>query len=386
MKRAALALSLLLTAGGAFAADAPPSMPPPGYVPTDLKGDEAGIWMQVNAVEAQMRTAPTRVNDPQLNAYVRGVVCRLAADYCDSFRIYIMEVPDFNASMMPNGAMTVQTGLLLRTENEAQLAFVLGHEITHYLHRHTLDRLHRMVNATGAMAFISLAAAGAGVGALGSAINTGIVGALYANSRDQERDADQGGFDRGIQAGYDPRQAPAIWRYMAAETSAAPGRAPSMFLSTHPAPEERLATLEKQADLAQDRRQQWTVDADAFQAATAPFRQRWVQDQLSSGEPHESIVLFQRLSQDDTIHGLYSYALGESYRKRNLPGDKNLARAAYRAALACREAAPDAWRGLGLLAMKDGDKAEAREDFTQYRTQMPDARDKAMIDFYLTQL
>jgi predicted Zn-dependent protease len=66
------------------------------------------------------------VRDPALNAYVRSVLCKVTDDYCRDVRVYIVDVPYFNASMAPNGAMMVWTGTLLRVRNEAQLALVLG--------------------------------------------------------------------------------------------------------------------------------------------------------------------------------------------------------------------------------------------------------------------
>ena len=51
-----------------------------------------------------------RVRDPALNAYVKNVACRAAEAYCKDLRVYIMNVPAFNASMAPNGMMIVWTG------------------------------------------------------------------------------------------------------------------------------------------------------------------------------------------------------------------------------------------------------------------------------------
>ena len=73
----------------------------------------------------------------------------------------------FNASMAPNGYMEVWSGLLLRAEDEAQLAFVLGHEIGHYRERHTLATLRAIRGRAGAAMVFSIIAAGAGVGIIG---------------------------------------------------------------------------------------------------------------------------------------------------------------------------------------------------------------------------
>lgn len=378
------ASALLLAATDARAAD-PYAMPPPGYKP-DMSSDEAGLWMQVDKLETQIKTSPALIRDEALNKYVQGLVCKLAGEYCGSIRVYVMEVPAFNAETLPNGAMVVWSGLLLRTENEAQLAFVLGHEITHYMHRHSLERFRRVVNTTGFMAVFGIVTAGAGVGLLGAMASAGAVGSLYAHTRDQERDADAGGFATATANGYDPGQAPAIWRYVAAETNANPHHEHAVFFATHPEPEERLTAMQKQAKDEAAKRGDWATNTDAYHTAVEPFLDRWVADELARGEAEESVVLFERLTADQPSRGLFKYALGESYRKRNAKGDAALALAAYRAALDCADAPPRAWRGMGLEAMREGDKAGAKAALTQYRAKAPDADDKAMIDFYLTQL
>lgn len=361
-------------------------MPPPGYTP-EMTSDEAGLWMRVDKEEEEIKASPGRVLDEKLNAYISGLVCKLAGEYCPSIRVYIVDVPVFNASMYPNGMMLINTGLLMRTENEAQLAFVLGHEITHYLHRHSLQHWRRLINTTGFLAVFGIAAAGAGAYGLGNMAGTIATVSFYSNSRDQERDADATGFTRVTGAGYDPRQAPAIWRHVSAEQKANPSyTGGAMWLSTHPAPEERIANMEKQAQEAEGKRSDWLQNADAFQQVTAPFLAQWVAADLALGRNDESVELFRRLAADMPARGIYRYGLGEAYRKRNKGSDAAAAAEAYRGALACIDAPAEAWRGLGLVAMKAGDNTAAKDAFTQYRAKAPDAQDKAMVDFYLSQL
>jgi len=376
-------LLLLWSSIGANAADY--AAPPPGYSP-DMSSEEAGLWMQVDKAEAAIKVSPALIRDEALNKYVRDLVCKLAGEHCGSIRVYVMEVPGFNAYMMPNGAMVVWSGLLLRMENESQLALVLGHELTHYLHRHSLDQLHRVVNTAGAMVFVNVATAAAGVGVLGSLAQLGAVGGLLAHSREQESDADAGGFDVITANGYDPRQAPAIWRYAADETNANPNHSKALFFSTHPMPEDRMTSMAKRAQQLEGTRNDWVLNAEVYRAATDPFLKRWSEDELARGEADEGIVLFRRLAANAPTRGIFQYFLGEAYRKRNAQNDFTAAQASYRGALACPDAPAEAWRGLGLMAMKAGDTATAKDAFMQYRAKAPDASDKAMIDFYLTQL
>src|SRR3546814_3527175 len=76
-----------------------------------------------------------------MHAYLVEVMQRLSRDFSSDMRVYLMRTPYFNASMAPNGMMTVWSGLLLRVNDEAQLAAILGHEMGHYMQRHTLARM-----------------------------------------------------------------------------------------------------------------------------------------------------------------------------------------------------------------------------------------------------
>jgi predicted Zn-dependent protease len=266
--------ALLLFAADAQAADQ--NILPPGYSPS-MSSEEAGLWMQFDKFEAAVKTGPNIVRDEKLNAYVSGVICKLAGEYCPSIRVYIVDTPEWNAFCSPNGMVEVNTGLLLQMKNEAQFAFVLGHEITHYLHRHSLDGLRNKVNTTGFLMVFDLAAAGAGVGVgvdprgLISLANDIGAYSLIAYTRDQERDADDGGFKRATSLGYSPNEASAIWEAMIAENKADPNFSRSAFFSDHPGEEERVANNTKLAAQIAPTRTDWVTNEDAFHAATALF-------------------------------------------------------------------------------------------------------------------
>lgn len=157
-----------------------------------------------------------------------------------------------NAFCMAGGKMAIYTGFwgkLNATDDE--IANVMGHEIGHALASHTRERMS-VAMATGIT--VSLLAIGTSsrndTSAMGR--NEGLYGIAAAlaitlpNSRESETEADQIGIELAARAGYDPRAAVSLWKKMAAE-----GGGPPEFLSTHPAPEnrmERLATLAVQVD------------------------------------------------------------------------------------------------------------------------------------------
>jgi predicted TPR repeat methyltransferase len=78
------------------------------------------------------------------------------------------------------------------------------------------------------------------------------------------------------------------------------------------------------------------------------------------------------------------YFLGEAYRRRNAKGDLESAAAAYQAAIAAMGAPNVAYRGLGLTALKSGQKDVARNAFQKYLSLEPDAKDRAIVEYYLT--
>ena len=125
-----------------------------GERPT-LDSDEAGLWMAMDRVEANLRTSGRIIADPALNSYVRTLVCRLTPPHCDGIRIYVVQTPHVNASMAPNGMMQIWTGLLLHAENEAQVAYVLGHEIGHYVRRHSVQQFRDLRTKAAASVFFT---------------------------------------------------------------------------------------------------------------------------------------------------------------------------------------------------------------------------------------
>lgn len=201
----AIALSLASVADGQ-------TPRPPHQRPTDLKSEEGGLWYASDKAETQARASGDLDSDPQLNAYVKRVECKVAPEYCDEVRIYILDRPFFNAMAAPNGYIELWSGTLLRARDEAELAFVLAHETTHYAYNHGLAARRALKERMEAVLPIGILAAPF-VGAL--VLDLGYLGAVAGfehYSREQEMAADRGGFDRIVSAGYDPSAAPAIWQ------------------------------------------------------------------------------------------------------------------------------------------------------------------------------
>lgn len=143
-----------------------------------------------------------------------------------------------NAWCMAGGRMAIYLGLIQKIDpTDDELAQVMGHEISHALANHTAERMSvAMASQFGALA-IGIASDSAG--GMAAAQAAAAVAVTLPNSRASETEADRIGIELAAKAGYDPRAAATLWQKMAKVG----GGGPPQFLSTHPAPGNRQATL-----------------------------------------------------------------------------------------------------------------------------------------------
>lgn len=150
-----------------------------------------------------------------------------------------------NAWAMPGGKIVVYTGLLPVTQNEAALAVVLGHEITHALAKHGNERMSQTMLAQGIqVAGGILTSSNERVSSIFNNVYgpAAQIGVLLPNSRKQELEADRFGLIFTALAGYNPREAVPLWERMKAMSN---GNRPPEFLSTHPAEDTRIKRLQE---------------------------------------------------------------------------------------------------------------------------------------------
>ena len=105
----------------------------------DITSDEAGLWSVMDKSEQAAKTSADRVKDPALVDYLRGETCKLAPEYCDELRVYVLQRPFFNATAAPNGYIEVGTGLMLRVKTRSEPAFVLAPQISHFRPNHSIQ-------------------------------------------------------------------------------------------------------------------------------------------------------------------------------------------------------------------------------------------------------
>lgn len=188
-------------------------------------------------------------------AYVRAVGRRIAAQSGlaaspDDYTVTLLNSNINNAFAIPGGYVYVTRQLVALMNDEAELAFVMGHEIAHVAARHANKRAQRQ------------GLAGLGAAILGAVTGSSIVGNLAGTgaqlyslnySRDQEREADSLGVRYLARAGYDTGASGDILAALGAQTSLEArlagqgGREPAPWLSTHPANADRVARIRREA-------------------------------------------------------------------------------------------------------------------------------------------
>lgn len=202
----------------------------------------------------EQKSSRTLSRDARQKAYVRCVVDAIVRELPPEWRqggweeaVFVDKNP--NAFALPGGKVGVYSGIFEVAKTQDQLAAVVGHEIGHVLERHHDERVTRQMGAAGAVQLLSVLAgarygdSGAQIASQGGSV-LAQTGFLLPGTRAQETEADVVGQRLMAQAGFDPRQAPTLWRNMMASG----GGRPPQWLSTHPDPAARIDELERRAD------------------------------------------------------------------------------------------------------------------------------------------
>lgn len=341
--------------------------------------DEAGIWYLMDRIEEDIKTSGARIADPELNTYIQDLTCKIVGPDCDKLRIYIVNSPSFNASMAPNGMMLVNSGLMLRAANEAQLGCVIGHEYGHFAEGHTLKMWRGIKDANLAALFIPIAG--------------GLVGlaAVSDFGRDQERDADKIGFEKIAAHGYDATQCATVWTDLIKESQTSvvkkvrkrANENNADIFASHPVPKERATTLKT---LATQTSGGTKTGVQVYFEKTQPHLAGWLENELIAKDLDRHIFLFKELKARGRHAPTIDYYLGEAHRQRRGEGDKETALSYWLSAAVYEDAPPKTWRALAEHYRRKKNTAAALENYRTYLTKSPEAADRLLIEKYIKRL
>jgi predicted Zn-dependent protease len=156
------------------------------------------------------------------------------------WQVNVIDSKELNAFCMPGGRIMFYSGLIKQLNlTDDEIAIVMGHEIAHALREHSREQISQQVAAQTGLGIGSVLL---GMGSAGADLANYGYQSLVATkfSRTDETEADRIGLELAARAGYDPRAGLTLWKKM----GAAAKDAPPEFLSTHPADENRAATIQ----------------------------------------------------------------------------------------------------------------------------------------------
>jgi predicted Zn-dependent protease len=214
------------------------------------------------------------INDPVVTEYVNRVGQNLVrnSDAKVPFTIKVIDSDEINAFALPGGFFYVNSGLILRADEEAELAGVMGHEIAHVAARHgtkTATKGEIMQMAT--IPIMILAPYGMAGYGIYEGLNLAIPMSYLKFTRDSEKEADFLGLQYMYKSGYDPNAFVSFFEKIEAEERRHPGSIPKIF-STHPPTPDRVQKAQEEIATILPARDEYVVTTSEFDLVKSRLR------------------------------------------------------------------------------------------------------------------
>ncbi len=223
---------------------------------------EIALGKQLSAeLERQVKLA----DDPILGEYVNRVAQKIArqSDATLPVTVRIIESGDLNAFTLPGGHIYLNSAMLRLTESEAELAFILAHEIGHVAARHATQQATRNQLLQAGSIPLMVLGGWSGVALRELAPAAGRLGALKG-ARDFEAQADRLGLDFMDRSGYDPSAAIDMFERIEGAERKVPGRVQRLW-SDHPITASRIDATQKQLNQIAGHRDEYVVNTSEYE-------------------------------------------------------------------------------------------------------------------------
>ncbi len=347
---------------------------------------QESMLAQTREFERSMETSGSFFEDPVLTAYLNEVLHNLCTNEPDNnrFQVRVLKFSSFNAFATPHGTIYLCTPLLARIENEAQLAALLSHEITHVINGHASRGLTNIKKQALANAHLQIGLdffIGSLAGSIGSAA---IRSAVTGYSRELEREADSLGLIRMSAMGYAPEEFRNFFlilkNYIESEDIKQP-----FFFATHPAITERISNY--YALIGKN-----STTASAGKKEPGLFTRIITNVLLTEGIAASSAGkfdlagrIFSRVIETDSCNGDALIALGNNLRLQSLASIEPRVMEWYHKAYQCDKSFDEALRELGLYYFKNRQEDSASYYLELYKTRSPASPYLPLIEEYLQQ-
>jgi predicted Zn-dependent protease len=344
------------------------------------------IEFETTRFEGQIEHSAILFDDPELNAYLQEITDRMFPEMKGKLRVRTFRDPEFNAFAVATGGIYFHTGTLLRLDDEAQLASVLGHEGTHV----TADHMYRHVKSAKRASVVTLLGSltAAGFGIPPELVQIVGLSSMAGFSRAYERESDRGGFDRMVETGYDVRGGAEAFARLERELLVRNVSRGPYFFASHPNVKDRVETL---TEFGGENPPPGERHVERYRAVTTRARLNALEQIHRGGDGKTLVFLLENEGLLKTLPPEARYYLGEGYRlrgemKRRDGKDKRSQEeiAAQRASDSTRAideyeltiaAAPvfaPTWQALALHHYRNGNKPRALELFRHYVELAPD--------------
>jgi predicted Zn-dependent protease len=349
--------------------------------------DEQMLWRRVEKEQEVLDASGLLYPDPALESYLNRIAKKLQAHSIAPdfrFQVKVLKDPNLNAFAFPNGVIYLHTGILARMDNEAQLAALLSHEMTHCTHRHSLrvirsvsDRPAYVAAIEQTLARISMVQQVARVLGL-----TGSMAAVTGYTRELETEADLIGLDLMAKANYDARETLKLFDHLQEEIEAEGDEEP-FFFGTHPNVAQRIENATQWLAGSFSADNNYVKNAEAFQLRTRDMVLVNVDLDLRLGRfeiARKSLEKYLKTRPDDA-RAYYLY--GELLRQRGRKDDAKAAVSYFKKSIALDPSLPEPHKAMGLILYKEGDKHLAKQFFESCLRLSPNDSDSAYIRGYI---
>ncbi len=372
-----------------FAGCASTSLPP---VSKDVKfeEDEKRLWLRSEEEQKVLNKSGLIYKDEELESYLNEVARKIQPPEVFAhvpFKIIVIKNHLLNAFAFPNGVIYVHTGILARMDNEAQLATLLAHEMTHATHRHTVKQFRDMKNKSAFLATmqVTLGSMGSGMGDLATLLGSlGTLAAVTGYSRELEAEADTEGLKLVCAAGYDPKEASKLFMHLKREVEEEQIKEP-FFFGSHPRLQERIENYERLLETQYRDCKNGVQNQEVFlKKITKVILENALLD-LKAGRfavAQRGIEKYLTLSPHDAKA---YYLLGEIFRQKGEKDDIEKAQTYYQKAIALNPYYPEPHKGLGLIYFKQRELLRAKKALELYLSLSGNPLDRAYIEEYIKQ-
>jgi len=325
---------------------------------SELSAEEKRLWVIADEALAELADDDELVEDARLDAYLAEVVAEVWSqppEPAPSIRVIVVESAERNAFAWPNGLILISSGLLATLENEAQLAYLIGHETAHILGRHSLQA-ERYELITG------------------SHVDR------MRLSKYVESEADRMGFEVFVLAGYAPIESIRMMRHL--DDGSAPPVDRIRAWESHVDLDQRIEVLRRTIRLESvgGRR----IGAERFLAAIDEIRLGVVELEIEARAYDVARARIDEHLQRVPASGRAHFLRAEITRLVSAEGKWDRAvREDYERAIELAPEGADALRALGLLLRGTDEQIQSDVLLARYLEVRPDAIDRKLIARYL---